>query len=525
MLAVFFSFYSFFTKTMETETMRTVIPEKLIHLGFLGFFVLLFFSNLVAALGYFYSGRDLPFLLSLPISPHALYFSKLLQMILTSSWMFFLFAVPIVFAYVIALAFPISFVLLCVCVTIPFLIIPATLSSIVVTLFVNIVPAAKARELLGFLVLLLMFATLTFFSVETSHIKQEPLEGIESVLLRIENPTPAWLPPAWAAGALGVFFGKPWQDSLISLCILVFASSLFLLAGLFTFKKLFMRAWTLSYQESAGSKTTPSPLLSTLGRILIPWNPQLRAIVYKDARMFLRDPTQCIQLLLLLLLAFVYLYNFRTLQTGAAVQEEIFSWWKAVLALANISLGGCVISAIATRFVFPCMSLEGKAYWLVRAAPLTIQQLLQKKFLTWIGPISIVSLTLFLSGAWATELPEDAIWASAAISLSLSIGIVGLGIGIGSVYACFDWENPVQVTANFGSLIYMLLTLGLVMVTSIPSALLIVITIVPYFATTLSPNHYLLARGTLIAFIFLINCISAKWGLKAGELALKQREC
>jgi ABC-2 type transport system permease protein len=224
------------------------------------------------------------------------------------------------------------------------------------------------------------------------------------------------------------------------------------------------------------------------------------------------------------MLTFVYLYNFRSLQGSPEDVSEIYKWWHAVLALANVAFGACVVAAIATRFIFPSISLEGRAYALVRAAPLSIEKLLEHKFRIWFFPTAALSLLLLVSGTWAIYSAPETIAATAILAIALSIGIVGLGVGIGAVYAKFDWDSPAQVTASFGSLVYMLLALALIMLTLVLASMMFVLTTVPSFAVSMSDDEYLLALACSFFLVFFVNYQAAHHAMNAGAERLKDLE-
>jgi len=192
--------------------------------------------------------------------------------------------------------------------------------------------------------------------------------------------------------------------------------------------------------------------------------------------------------------------------------------------IANIALGGCVVAALATRFVYPAISLEGQAYWIVRSAPMSIRQLLHDKFLIWILPVTLVSLGLLTAGALVIQVPPITVFLCAALAVALSVGIVGLAIGVGAVYATFDWETTAQLTANFGSLIFMMLSLGLVLVTIIPTSLLIMLNNIPGITEKLDRIDYLVAMCSASFLVFFINFATARWAMNVGAEALRRRE-
>ncbi len=86
--------------------------------------------------------------------------------------------------------------------------------------------------------------------------------------------------------------------------------------------------------------------------------PVRRHLLVKDLKIFLRDVSQWSQLLLLLALVLVYLYNFRVLDLERIPYMSAFI--KNVYAFVNLAMAGFVMATVAVRFVFPAVSAEGR---------------------------------------------------------------------------------------------------------------------------------------------------------------------
>ena len=43
---------------------------------------------------------------------------------------------------------------------------------------------------------------------------------------------------------------------------------------------------------------------------------------------------------------------------------------KKLIAFLNLVLAGLVIASVSVRFVFPSISLEGRAFWIAKTTPL-----------------------------------------------------------------------------------------------------------------------------------------------------------
>ena len=524
--SVFFGTKSFLVRMLQHPDFSIEAASHLLHMSLFAFFLLLLFSSSIAALGYLFSAKDLPLLLTAPISRKRLYYSRLLAITGNASWMFFLFGAPAVAAYGAALNLAPTFYFVAALTFIPFAFIPSILGTVVITLFVNIIPPHRLRDVLVIFAFFMVCIILILGQDSTAYVstEEQKLADLMEFLKQQQSPDPIWSPSRWIFEVLNGFITGAHSSILYFSVLLTGGFAALLYFGGWLFDRLFLRGWSIAIQGERTLRVRRSSVSTMLGRFIVPFNSQFRAICFKEARMFFRDTTQSLQMLMLLMLTFVYLFNFRTLRSGSQFSEETFAWWHVILSLANVAFGACVIAAITTRFVFPAVSLEGRAYSIVRGAPLSIEQLLRYKFRAWIIPISILALILLVSGTWAIQAPVAAIVATAIIALSISGGIVGLGIGIGAVYARFDWDSPAQVTASFGSLVFMLLAICCVMLTSIPALFIFILTCVPSFSVMLDRSNYLLALGFSYFLVFTINYGVARKALAAGTQRLRDME-
>ena len=64
---------------------------------------------------------------------------------------------------------------------------------------------------------------------------------------------------------------------------------------------------------------------------------------------------------------------------------------RNVYAFVNLAMAAFVISAVAVRFVFPAVSAEGGAFWIVRTSPVGMRAFLWSKFWTGLLPILVLA--------------------------------------------------------------------------------------------------------------------------------------
>jgi ABC-2 type transport system permease protein len=120
-----------------------------------------------------------------------------------------------------------------------------------------------------------------------------------------------------------------------------------------------------------------------------------------------------------------------------------------------------VLAAIAARFIFPAVSLEGRQMWLLRSSPLDLRALLWSKYC--VGTVPLLVLALLLTGVTNVLLKASpfmmAVSLTAIFALTLAIGAMALGFG--ALYPQFETENAAQIPTSFGGLVFMMATVAL----------------------------------------------------------------
>ena len=185
----------------------------------------------------------------------------------------------------------------------------------------------------------------------------------------------------------------------------------------------------------------------------LPLSTTWRQLLIKDLKTFLRDVSQWSQLLLLVALVLLYLYNFRVLDLDRIPYMTGFV--KNVYAFVNLGMAGFVMATVAVRFVFPAVSAEGAAFWIIRTSPVSMRDFLWSKF--WTGLLPVLTLTEVLTIAANQFLGVDPfLKAMAALAIFfMSFALVGLAIGLGARYPRFN-ADATQVAGSYGGVAFMI---------------------------------------------------------------------
>jgi ABC-2 type transport system permease protein len=411
-------------------------------------------SNVVTALSTQYLSEDLSLLVTSPTPLPALYGARLILTLFQSSWMVLIFSTPIFAAFAVTSISASWFLLGVGLVLPPLIVIAGVTGSLITSVLMSVFPARRVREML--VLVGAVFVGLLVIVIRTQQperlLRARAIYDIAEFFSAFRTPSSPMLPSSWATSVLSA--GRGIEDfPLMPLALLWTTAAAAVIIGCWTARALYLRGYSRA-QESRPAKLSSLPFIDRfLDATTRPFELRLRSLLLKDIRTFLRDTTQWSQLLLLLALVVIYLYNFYVLPsnfTFATFQlQNLFSF-------LNLGLAGFVLSAVAVRFVFTSVSSEGPAFWIIRSSPLPMKRFLWSKFWTSLPPLLILSQILTLASNYflgATMFMT--ILASVSILL-VTFGIVGMGVGMGAMFPRFKFENVTQIAGSSGGLLYMI---------------------------------------------------------------------
>jgi ABC-2 type transport system permease protein len=104
-------------------------------------------------------------------------------------------------------------------------------------------------------------------------------------------------------------------------------------------------------------------------------------------------------------------------------------------------MAGLVMATVAVRFVFPAVSAEGSAFWIIRTAPISLHDFLWSKFWTGLVPVLVLTegLTVVANEFMGID-PFLKIVAATAV-VFMSFALVGLATGLGARYPRFSADK------------------------------------------------------------------------------------
>jgi ABC-2 type transport system permease protein len=494
--AVFGISYRVLHYVRQVPDLGTLLAAKVLSVILLAFLSILLLSNVITALSTFFLARDLDLLVAAPIGWLRLYLAKLFETVVHSSWMVALLALPILTAYGLVFEGGPLFPFVALAAMVPYLVMPAVVGTIFTVILVNVFPARRTRELLGLVglgavaVLVLMFR----FIRPEQLAQPEGFRNFLDYLKLLKAPTSPWLPSEWATEMMMNWLGRvadPWP-----IAKLWSAGLLTVTGGALVHRELFLSGYSKA-QEGAERKVRRS--LRGPADTFLSWlPPQKREFLFKDLRLFFRDNTQWSQLILLVVLVAIYIFNIKSLpiHTGEKVPFALVT----VISFLNLGLAGFVLSAVAARFIFPSISLEGRQMWLLRSSPLDPRSMLWSKY--WMGTVPLLILAVGITALTNGLLGVSPfMMATSLITIVLyTMAVSALALTFGVFYPQFGTENAAQIPTSFGGIVFMMASLCLL-------ALVIMVEALPVSAMLrawqrgqgLDPTPALFAAGAVVA--------------------------
>ena len=464
----------------------SLLAERILYLIFGFFFVMLVVSNLIIGYSTLFKNNEAQWFLSLPIRHRDVYRWKFIEALAISSWALVFLSAPMLAAYGVMHEVPWPFYALVTLGYVPFVVIPAVVGSWLILLLVRVLsrPWVKNALLAGAALLLVAI----FFGTRPVHENDAATAQEALIFPKLMHGTAAatnpFLPSAWLAQAIRFWSVEGMEASGMFSFLLLVSNALFGLLLAFTVAgRGYYGSFVASLdsraerqQRSIVEKRQRARRLTVLGwlqRKLRPLSPRMVALVFKDIRIFWRDPAQWTQFMIFFGLLCIYVLNLR----NVAVEFQ-HGYWETLISYLNLAASALTLSTLTTRFVYPMFSLEGRRVWILGLSPVGLRGVILQKFWASFIASAIITLVLMIASALMLHLAASRVVFFAATIVVMSAALCGLAAGLGALFPNFKEENPSKIVSSFGG------TLCLVVSFAFNAAIVALLAMPDLFRTT-----------------------------------------
>lgn len=506
---------------LSGETKLLLPPELLLIFSFNIFLPMIYFTALSSALAHFFNSEDLELLLASPIKRFPFFVQRSCIVAIESSWMSVISILPFLLAFSGAFYTSSLYYLMLPIYLALFILIPSTFAILTSIIWGLIIPKIPPITIIlgviggGIYMLFQLFSLLTFYLSDTSRIDGSILL---TTLGKVESFGSGWSPGTWLAKGLSPFLQVS-RANLITKYVDLRAEFFYsILAGFSCFGCflcLGFLVFTISYPKalsnvwgkgqkvlggrSFGKADDDVSLIPVPSKLQIPL-----ALLKKESVDFLRDSSQIVQALFLISVIGIYLYVLRFQQNLLPLFKDLHPVaWDNILILINLTLECFITVAMATRLVFPSLSREGRGIWILQTSPVPLSSSIFIKYLFWSLPIGIVLSILSYVAFYLQYGIISVALVKVMITISSVACITALGMMLGAKFSNFLWESRSQLIASFGSLIYMVSALSLLLITMLATAP-ILLTMTRLNSTLASPYLGYLLAGCLCLFNLIL---------------------
>lgn len=455
-VGTFIVFYRVLAYFQGIPDFGDILAKKLLSMVFLTFFSVLIFSNIITALSTFFLSKDLVLIHSAPIPIKQIYFSRFIETTVSSSWMLLFFGLPVWVVYGIIYHADITYYAALLSIQLPFLIVCAGIGVIITMVIVCILPARRTRDILWLLSIVLVAILYMLFRLSRPERLVDPdaFSMVVNYLEALKTPDSPYLPSIWATESICSLLNREIGKSLFYQALLWSNALFFLVIGAWISDLTYYHGYSKA-QEVKRMIISKSSLLDWITTIWTgPFKAPTRSIIAKDVKAFFRDNTQWSQLFMLAALIAVYLYNFKALPLDRSPIPTFYL--QNALSFLNMALAGFVIAAVAARFVFPAVSMEGSSFWIIKSSPISLKELLWGKFWTYLVPLIVLSEILIVISNYLLKVTPFMMVLSSITMFFMVFGITALGIGMGAMFPNFKAENIAHISTGLYGLMYMI---------------------------------------------------------------------
>jgi len=508
----YYLLFRIFSYLLTVEVIGFALMDRIIEMAFFVFFIMLLFSNVITSFSTFYNDRELDFLFSLPIRPTSIYLAKLLENCVYASWATMVIAFPLVIAYGITTRAQLIYYPLSLISSLIYLIIPATIASLLIFTILRLFPRLKPRDVI--LLSLALIIAVTFMYVKTNNpelLKIFETENEQELLKFAADLTTvggAYVPSTWLSNILKGSRGGMSQG-LFYFLLLFFISLSTIIIAFFAAKTLYAQSWLLFGEHTRKERRKKTLLFSHRAG-------QVKTFLLKDLLVFVREPTQWVQLSIFIILLIVYVISLRRTPIYFTIPL-----WRTVVSFANFAYISFILATLGVRFIFPAVSQERTGIWFIGSSPLSFRRIIRiKYFSNLLTAVIIIEVLLFFSNMFIKS-DQRMHLVMPFIALFFAASLVSINLGLGSRFPQFNEDNPSKIAAGTGGIIAALASISYV-------ALSIIILSTPaynYLANRYynRPVNSIMIYSALVLFVIL-NAIAIMLPLRFGIRSLERRD-
>ncbi len=522
------------TKLLNTGMAKLhSLSGEIFHLimvkGYSLIFIILFFTQIIngfiMSLDKYYQSRELETLIISPVNRTSLFFSRLFETHLKTSWMLIIFGIPLLLSLGIILKAHFVYYFFSLFFFAVFLVIPVNIGIAMTIMLSGIFHIKQLKKVLlsaGLITVIVIVTVLRLFKPER-FVNPELFANLKLFIIELKTPSFILLPNRWLSESIFNFINGNYTDTFIFAALLLLTAYLTVALLILIFKKYHYRGWLMLQKEGPSQMGEMSHsyiiyslaenvikskavhwLLSSLGK-------HYATLFKKDLLYQIKDTKNLNQLLILLSLIIVYLFSISSLPLNWV---EYALKLRYMISFLDLGLILIIISALCSKLVYPAIVSEGRSMWIIKTSPITSKKYIWIKFLFLLIPIFLLGQLLTVSSSVFIDIGGEFLVFKIITTALLCFSLVSMSI----FFSLSDLKKSLKEGENeeikTGNVIYMVISVFFI----IFSLAIGIIPVYLYFLKESSNIEFTkqawLMIGSLIFLLFFINILVTAFSIR-----------
>jgi ABC-2 type transport system permease protein len=411
--------------------------------GYALIFLIIFFvqviNGAVMSLDRYYQSDELTLILTSPVNRTSLFFARLFETHLKTSWMLIIFGIPLLVSSGAMFQAKLIYYLYALILLLLFSSIPVNLGigiTILASGIINVRTLKKFMVSSGVITGIVTIVLVRFFRPER-FVNPEIFANVKIFVSSMNAPSFLLLPTRWLSEALFNFLNGNYSDTLIFTSLLLLTPYVTTIFLSLIYGRYHYRGWSILHGGELIRKDKRRHVSSMSGlaekimnsgpvRMFLPSSgSQGGSLFRKDILYQFRDIKNVQQNLILFSLIIVYLFSISALPLnweGYAVRL------KYIISFMNLGLILIIIVSLCSKLVYPVIVSEGSALWIMKTAPLARKKYILTKFLFLFVPICLFGQLLIVFSSFYINIGKTLFMLNVLTVLLVCFSLVSLAV-------------------------------------------------------------------------------------------------
>ncbi len=454
---------SFIYNRLDLELADLILKISLDYV-FAIIFVIIILTGIATSFYILYRSKDLELLLSFPINYRTVFTYKIIEILISNSYLFIILIFPFLIAYGVSSKIPLLYYPIMIIVFISILSIPTSIGVLIGMLAARYINPGRAKEMFGVIgglfviIFLILFQVIPrFIESKTPELKSMGIESIkEYIMATFDKPFLKILPTTLGANTLSSFHNGDYSNFGLNFILIISISVLLVFLCISLSQKLYYSSWSSSSQIISSRKRRKGvpgeKVAASDKRFTAPVFARVNYLLIKDFKILFRTPVRLMEIFIPLIV-YIFLFLFILKDSSGDVEINsiigndimLFLFFPLIITgIVNLRVSGNNIGG------------EGLNFWIIKVSPVLTKKLLQIKVIF----SSIISLGCGILGSiilyivLKPELPYMILGLFLFILFSWGDSIIGTSIG-----TFFPEFKPTQSTKSNITFLGILLSL------------------------------------------------------------------